>query len=41
LNYENKVYQVELAVMPKLLIKKRQINKNKTSVRTAKGVKVY
>ena len=41
LNYEDKVYQVELAVMPKLLIKKRQINKNKTSVRTAKGVKVY
>jgi hypothetical protein len=41
LNYEGKVYQVELAVMPKLLIKKRQINKNKTSVRTAKGVKVY
>lgn len=41
LNYENKVYQVELPFMPKLLIKKRQINKNKTSVRTAKGVKVY
>ncbi|MCX6294236.1 MAG: hypothetical protein NT127_08085 [Sphingobacteriales bacterium] len=40
LNYEGKVYQVELPVMPKLLIKKRQINKNKTSVRTAKGVKV-
>jgi ubiquitin C-terminal hydrolase len=40
LNYEGKVYQTELSVMPKLLIKKRQINKNKTSVRTAKGVKV-
>jgi hypothetical protein len=39
-NYEGKVYQTDLAVMPKLLIKKRQINKNKTSVRTAKGVKV-
>ena len=39
-NYEGKVYQTELTVMPKLLIKKRQINKNKTSVRTAKGVKV-
>jgi len=40
LTYEGKVYQVELPVMPKLLIKKRKINKNKTSVRTAKGVKV-
>ena len=40
LNYEGKVYQTELSVMPKLLIKKRQINKNKTSVRPAKGVKV-
>jgi hypothetical protein len=41
LNYDGKVYQTELPTMPKLLIKKRQINKNKTSVRTAKGVKVY
>jgi hypothetical protein len=40
LNYDGKVYQSELEIMPKLLIKKRQINKNKTSVRTAKGVKV-
>jgi hypothetical protein len=40
LNYDGKVYQTELEIMPKLLIKKRQINKNKTSVRTAKGVKV-
>ncbi len=40
-NYDGKVYQTELPIMPKLLIKKRQINKNKTSVRTAKGVKVY
>lgn len=41
LNYDGKVYQTEFPIMPKLLIKKRQINKNKTSVRTAKGVKVY
>ena len=28
LSYEGKVYQTELPTMPKLLIKKRQINKN-------------
>jgi hypothetical protein len=40
ITYENKLYKAEIPVMPSLLIKKRQIHKNSTSRRTAKGVKV-
>jgi hypothetical protein len=38
--YDGKNYKVDLPEMPELMIKKKEIRRNKTKTRTAKGVRV-